>query len=328
MILICYGTRPEWLKVKPLINELKKNNLKFKTLFTGQHANIVTNKADYTCSIDDTLCSNRLNSIVASTLIVADKVFKNITYVLIQGDTTSALGLALNAFNRGIKVIHLEAGLRTYDSKNPFPEEINRQIISRFTDIHFCPTKANKNNLINELCGGKKFVVGNTSLDNIKDVNTSYTDTVLITLHRRENHTIIKEWFNEISKIALKHKDIKFILPIHPNPNVQKHKHLLKGVEVIDPLEHSKLIEILANCKTAITDSGGIQEEASYFNKKIIVCRKVTERQESTNIHSYICNSPVKLSKLFDKIINNYKINKICPYGNGRASQKIVKILK
>jgi len=328
MILICYGTRPEWLKVKPLINELKKNNFKFKTLFTGQHANIVTNKADYTCSIDDTLCSNRLNSIVASTLIVPDNVFKNITYVLVQGDTTSALGLALNAFNRGIKVIHLEAGLRTYDSKNPFPEEINRQIISRFTDIHFCPTKANKNNLINELCGGKKFIVGNTSLDNIKDVNTSYTNTVLITLHRRENHTIIKEWFNEISKIALKHKDIKFILPIHPNPNVQKHKHLLKAVEVIEPLEHSKLIEILANCKTAITDSGGIQEEASYFNKKIIVCRKVTERQESTNIHSYICNSPAKLSKLFDKIINNYKINKICPYGDGRASQKIVKILK
>jgi len=328
MILICYGTRPEWLKVKPLINEFKKNNIKFKILFTGQHASIAPSKADYTCSINDTLCSNRLNSILASTLIVPDNVFKNITYVLVQGDTTSALGLALNAFNHGIKVIHLEAGLRTYDNKNPFPEEINRQIISRFADIHFCPTKANKNNLINELCGGKKFVVGNTSLDNIKDIITSYTDTVLITLHRRENHAIIKEWFNEISKIALKYKDIKFILPIHPNPNVQKYKYLLKGVEVIDPLEHSKLIKILANCKTAITDSGGIQEEASYFNKKIIVCRKVTERQESTNIHSYICSTPNKLNSLFKKIIKDYKINKPCPYGEGNAAQKIVKILK
>jgi UDP-N-acetylglucosamine 2-epimerase (non-hydrolysing) len=328
MILICYGTRPEWLKIKPLICEFNKCGIKYKTLFTGQHVDIVTSRADFTCSVNNDSCKNRLNAVMVSTLSIPDNIFEDVTHVLVQGDTTSALGLALNAFNRGIKIIHLEAGLRTYDQKNPYPEEANRQIISRITDLHFCPTKDNKANLVNELCTGKIYVVGNTSLDNIKNIKTDYKDTVLVTLHRRENHNIIKDWFMEISKLALKYKKIKFILPIHPNPNVMKHKHLLEGVEVVPPLPHCDLLDILANCKTAITDSGGIQEEASFFNKKIIVCRKVTERVESINTHSFICPTPSKLNSIFRRIINNYKTKKSCPYGDGRTSQRISSILK
>jgi UDP-N-acetylglucosamine 2-epimerase (non-hydrolysing) len=327
MILICYGTRPEWLKIKPLICEFNKCSIKYKTLFTGQHDDIANREADFIESINEKVSDNRLNSILASTISFSEKNFKDVTHVLVQGDTTSALGLALNAFNRKINVIHLEAGLRTYSKSDPYPEEINRQIISRIASIHFCPTKANKSNLLAERCFGKIFVVGNTSLDNIKNVPCCYTDTVLVTLHRRENHAIIQKWFTEIEKLALKYNNIEFILPLHPNPNIKKYRHLLKNINVIEPLEHGELIKLLAKCVTVITDSGGIQEEASFLNKKIIVCRKLTERQESLNVHSFICKTPKDLNRLFSKIIKNPKIDERSPYGNGETSKKIVNII-
>ena len=228
MILICYGTRPEWIKVKPIIDEMRKDVLPFKTLFTGQHTNIVDNLADFNLKIND-IGDNRLNNIVSEILNSESDIFNNITHILIQGDTTSVLSLALNAYHRKIKIIHLEAGLRTYNFDNPFPEEMNRQLVSRISDIHLCPTELNKKNLISEKCGGQIYVVGNTVLDNIKNINTTYGNTVLVTLHRRENHDNIKNWFQEISNIAKRYTDLKFILPIHPNPNVKKYQHILSN---------------------------------------------------------------------------------------------------
>ena len=325
-ILICYGTRPEWLKIKPLLEQLKINKIKFKTLFTGQHVDMVENTADYAYAICDNV-TNRLNAIISSTVVMPDYIFTDVTSVLVQGDTSTALGISINAFNRNIRLIHLEAGLRTYDKQNPYPEEINRQLIGRIADIHFCPTKLNKVNLKNEHCKGKIFVVGNTSIDNIVNVKTSYNNNILVTIHRRENHSIIESWFREISKLALRYTDLNFILPIHPNPEVQKYKHLLKGVNVIAPLCHSDLIKTLSTCKLVITDSGGIQEEACFLKKKVIVCRKVTERTESLNTHSFMCRTPSQLCKIFKNNLKNYIPNGICPYGTGNTAKSIVKIL-
>lgn len=326
-LLIGYGTRPEFIKIKPLLNKLK-NIIDYKTVFTGQHLDIIDNdlKPDYILNILNG--ENRLDNVLSSSL--NQDIFDGITHTLVQGDTTSALSLSLASFHRKIKVIHLEAGLRTYDYENPYPEEMNRQLISRISDINLCPTRLNSDNLKNEKVKGDIYVVGNTVLDNLVNLRNDceYTDKVLITLHRRENHDIIKEWFSEINILAEKFPNLEFILPIHPNPNVQKFKNILQNVKVIKPLNHLDLLNILIKCKLIISDSGGLQEEASFFNKKIIVCRKITERPESINIHSFMCKEPKNLDEMFNYLIYNYKVDAFCPYGNGNSSEEIVKILK
>ena len=203
-------------------------------------------------------------------------------------------------------------------------------MISRISDVNLCPTKLSKENLINEKVNGTTYVVGNTVLDNLvsyKD-KCEYTNKVLITMHRRENHHMMEEWFIKINELAKQYLDLEFILPIHPNPNVQKHKHILTNVNVINPLEHTDLLEILIKCKLIISDSGGLQEEGSFFNKKVIVCRTVTERPEAIETgHLYICRHPNQLKDLFGELINNYYNNNICPYGDGYSSKKIKNIL-
>ena len=143
-----------------------------------------------------------------------------------------------------------------------------------------------------EKCGGKIYVVGNTVLDNLVGIDTSYGNEVLVTMHRRENHNIMDKWFSELNCIAGKHKELKFTIPLHPNPNVTKHKNLLSNFNVVDPLPYNEMVNKIAKCKMLISDSGGIQEESSFLNKRVIVCRKHTERQESVGKHSNMCPSP------------------------------------
>jgi len=326
-ILFCLGTRPEWLKIKPLINLMDKSE--YDLFFTGQHEDLLNNvEFDYKVSVTNK--NNRLDDIMISCM--SNFPNQNYDYVLVQGDTGSALGCALAAYNRKIKLIHLEAGLRTYDLENPYPEEAYRQIISRISDINLCPTNLSFENLISEKVTGKIFVVGNTVLDNIVDLKdkTNYGNDVLITLHRRENHDIMNKWFESLNLISEKYKDLNFILPIHPNPNVQKHKHILnKNIKVVDPLNHNNLLNILIDCKFVITDSGGIQEEATFLNKKSIVCRKTTERPEGINTgHIILCENPSDLISYVDNIVKDYNINTECPYGDGRSSEKILKIIR
>lgn len=328
MILLTYGTRPEYIKIKPLIDKLKLNNINYKILFTGQHKDIVSKESDYVLNFKE-YSENRLNNILMNCLSIPDEWFNDIEYVLVQGDTTSVLGISLSSFHRKIKVIHLESGLRTYDFDNPYPEELNRQIVSRISDINFCPTEQNYDNLLNEQVIGKSYVVGNTVLDNLLEYRErcEYTNKILITLHRRENHDLIHEWFSVINELSKEYPQYEFILPIHPNPNVSKHKHILTNVKVIDPLSHEDLIEVLIKCSLVITDSGGLQEECSFFNKKCLVCRNTTERQESLDKSSFLINSPENLKSEFDHHLKNKEINYICPYGEGNSSDKIVKII-
>jgi UDP-N-acetylglucosamine 2-epimerase len=328
MILVAYGTRPEWIKIKPLIYEFKKNNIPYKTIFTGQHKDLVTNEADYNLNMVE-ISENRLDNIINNCTNLPDSLFIGITHVLVQGDTSSALGLALTAFNRKIKVIHLEAGLRTYNYDNPYPEEINRQLIGRISDINLCPTEYNLKNLINEKVMGESYVVGNTGLDNLLEYkeNTTYDNIVLITLHRRENHDKIDKWFTEIDRLAWEHQNIKFILPIHPNPNVTKHKHILSNVKIIEPLTHKELLDLLVKCKLVITDSGGLQEECSFLNKKCLVCRQTTERPESIGVTTFMVEDIDKLNNMFNEHIYNYEVNTSSPFGDGFASKKIIEVL-
>jgi UDP-N-acetylglucosamine 2-epimerase len=325
-LLICLGTRPEWLKIKPLLNVLNKEE--YDLFFTGQHQDLLKDvKFDYNVEVKNS--KNRLDDIISSCMLNFPD--KNYNYVMVQGDTGSALGCALAAFNRKIKVVHLEAGLRTYDLENPYPEESYRQIISRISSINLCPTELSFENLKNEKVSGLSFVVGNTVLDNIveKKETSFYGNKVLVTLHRRENHEIMDLWFESLNKVSKKYNELEFILPIHPNPNVIKHKKLLnKNIKVVNPLEHNELINILVECKFVISDSGGIQEEATFFNKKTIVCRKTTERPEGINTgHLYLCATPHLLDEYVYKINEDYYINNICPYGDGHSSKKIVNIL-
>ena len=321
-ILICFGTRPEYIKVKSLIDNLPN----IKTCFTGQHQDLLKNiNVDYKLKINNDN-DNRLNNIMCN-IMKYNEIFNDIDYVMVQGDTTSACAIALSAFNNKKKIIHLEAGLRSGDLKNPYPEEMNRQLISRLSDIHLCPTKLNKENLEKENVNGKIYVVGNTGLDNINKENCYYGHYVVITLHRRDNLDIINKWFQEIEKIANKYNNIEFIFPLHLNPNIQKYKNIFKKVKVVQPMKYDDLIEYLKKCKFVISDSGGLQEECSYLNKKIIVCRKTTERHESLGIHSFICNNPNKLYDIVDEIMYNYEINAVCPYGDGESWKKIITII-
>ena len=322
-ILICFDTKPEWLKVKPLLKTLDNCEL----LFTGQHVDLLKDiSTDYKIKINKN--KNRLDQLISDCLLqFPDGDFDSI---LVQGDTASAFACALAAFHRKKKIYYLEAGLRSYDLEHPYPEEGYRQMISRISDVNLCPTTLSKDNLINELASGDSYVVGNTVLDNLLPYKEKceYGNKVLVTLHRRENHERMNEWFKSVDDLAKRNSELEFILPIHPSPNVQRHKHLLNYVNVIDPLPHSMLLDILVRSKLVISDSGGLQEEASFFNKKVIVCRKKTERPEGKRSgHLIICESPQELCRIFDDLKDNYKIEEECPYGDGRSSVKVKKIL-
>jgi len=323
MILICFGTRPEWLKVKPLIEILDSSQ--YKLLFTGQHPDLLKNiEVDYKIKIPN-WSANRLDSIISSCMLQFPNDY-TIDSVLVQGDTGSSFGCALSAFNRELKIYYLEAGLRSGNMKHPYPEEGYRQMISRIADVNFTPTELSAENLRSEKVHGDIKVVGNSVLDNLtKYGKPTYEDKVLITLHRRENHHWIEQWFEEINNIAKEYPHIEFVLPIHPNPNVIKYKNLLTNVNVVEPMEHDDFIKVLKSASLIITDSGGLQEEGSFFNKKVIVCRKTTERPEGIDTgHLHLCDRPNELKDLFDILIKNPYIEIECPYGDGITSKRVV----
>ena len=324
-ILICFGTRPEWLKIKPLISILDRDS--YELLFTGQHPDLLKDvEVDYKITINPS--NNRLDAIISDCMMqFPNKPFRG---VLVQGDTGSAFGCALAAFNRQIKIYYLESGLRSYNLEHPYPEEGYRQMISRIANVNFSPTTLSRYNLEQENIKGEVFVTGNTVLDNLLSYKEKceYSNKILITLHRRENHHWMHEWFQELNNLAKDYPHLEFILPIHPNPNIQKHKGLLTHVNVIEPLSHTELLEVLVKCRLVISDSGGLQEEGTFFNKKVIVCRKTTERPEGIETgHLHLCDSPSQLKELFGKLNTDYYINTNCPYGDGNSSEKILKLL-
>ena len=344
MILIAFGTRPEIIKLFPVINALKDQGLHFRIVFTGQQMDLYEDvkelvpEPDFTFA--DAFSGEQKHSTLGESFVkictAAEKLFRenHFDIVVVQGDTTTAYALAQMAFYNGIKVAHVEAGLRTFDFANPYPEELNRVLISRLAFIHFAPTRQAFLNLQQEGVVNVH-LVGNTIVDAVNFFKAKMTDPatssrkVLVTLHRRENHLHMEMLFDELQSLALGNPDLEIILPIHPNPNIQKHRKRLSApnIRVINPVGYPEMLRLIGESYFLITDSGGIQEEGTCFNKKILVVREKTERPETIEMG---------LGRLVGKdILKSINWAKIppsplleSPYGDGHAAEKIVDHLK
>jgi UDP-N-acetylglucosamine 2-epimerase (non-hydrolysing) len=329
MILITFGTRQEWIKIKPILETIN-GKIPFKVLCIGQHGPLIDSSIkQYQVSyLKLNNSSNRLDSIVTSILSEFDKYSNGITHVMVQGDTTYAFGLALAAFNRKIKIVHLEAGARSWNKDNPYPEEFNRISVAAMTDIHLCTTRQNKDNLRYTMShNSKAYVVGNTMLDNLINEKPSISNTILVVMNNKENLPILDQWFNSINNLAINNPLFEFVFPMNLNPEIQKHKHILKNVKVMNPLTYEQQKNYLSTCGLLITDNINLQEEVAFLKKKSILCGTINEWVEGEYIFAYICQIPDMLQDVFNSIKIEL-VNSHCPYGDGKASKKIFEILE
>lgn len=338
MILISYGTRPEWIKLSPIISELKNRKIPHLVCFIKQHENLNFGYYDISIDIDDYFTTCRLNNIFASVLKNIS-VFKNVNKVMVHGDTASAFSMAISAFHNSLELIHVEAGLRTYDVYSPYPEEFYRSSIDKISNINFCPTEGNIANLIREGVNGKKYLVGSTVIDSLLKIDTDIFKFItsknkdknikncLITLHRRENRIFFQDWINNINFLAEKYKYINFIFIKHPSYEIKKYNPNNK-LKIIDPVNYLEMIKLLKNVDVVISDSGGLQEETCFLKIPIIICRKSTERPEVLKLNGFLCEHPYLLDETFNTVLNKkIDFDYECPFGNGHSSEKIIDIL-
>jgi len=343
MFLICFGTRPELIKCIPLIRKFKENNIQFKTLFSGQHENLIKDFYKYIDEPDFTFTNimehgQTLNQLSSKILLQSNKLFLENTFsnVIVQGDTTTAYSLALSAFHFQIPVIHLEAGLRTNDKYSPFPEEINRRLISQIASIHLCPTTLSLENLQKEEITNGVHLVGNTVVDiykyifentlpsnNIRNIIDNNKEYIVVTLHRRENRgDKIHSMWKQLNILSNKYK---FIYITHPS--LPDSKKILNNSNIIllDPQDYESMVHLISNSKGIITDSGGLQEEAVCANKRVLVCRDTTERPETINcglgklIDTQITENICFFDEEFIDVVEN-------PYGNDVCEKIITKL--
>ena len=366
-ILLIFGTRPEAIKMAPLIKEFQKYSNKFVTnvCVTGQHREMLDQVLDFfniTPNYDLDLMKPGQNlhlltsNIIESLKLVLDDFSPD--YVFVHGDTTTTMASSIASFYSGAKVCHVEAGLRTNNKLSPFPEEMNRQVTGRISHYHFAPTTKSKNNLLNENISKDSIIVtGNTVIDSlsksIKKVNDSPSkliqnlskqignrEVVLVTGHRRENHGLgFERICNALKKIANDDLNRLIIYPVHLNPKVQQPVNRilskLKNVILIDPLAYQDFIWLMNRSKIIITDSGGVQEEAPSLGKPVLVMRDTTERPEAVEAGTVLLvgtNENLIVSKALDLLNNKDKFDKMSklhnPYGDGLASKRIVDFIK
>lgn len=357
-IMVCFGTRPEAIKMCPLVNELKTRGLKVTVCVTGQHRQMLDQvltafnvKPDYDLSImkeRQTLFDITI-SILEKIQAVLEKERPDV--VLVHGDTTTTFASALACYYLQIPVGHVEAGLRTYNVWSPYPEEFNRQAVSIVSKYNFAPTELSKKNLINE---GKDpstiYVTGNTAIDALKTtVRTDYSHPqldwatgsrlVMITAHRRENlGEPMYNMFRAIRKIIDEFEDVKAIYPIHMNPVVRETANEVLGdcerIRIIEPLEVVDFHNFLANSYLILTDSGGIQEEAPSLGKPVLVMRDTTERPEgiAAGTLKLVGTDEQTIFDSFKELLQNkdeYRKMSTAsnPYGDGFACKRIADIL-
>ncbi len=367
-ILLVIGTRPELIKVAPVVIKLKDNkNYNFKVVNTGQHKELLNKywkafnfEPDYNLDIitkGQDLSNLTIKAIGRFNDLINQLIEKNEkpSVILAQGDTTTVMATSMVAFYHGIKFFHLEAGLRSFDLQQPFPEEFNRKVASIVATHHLAPTETAKKNLLNEKIDSEKIsIVGNTVIDALNIIQNSgdfknlvfeddsinlkikkYNQVVLITCHRRENQNQnLQNLIYAINKLATENQHLLFIWPVHANPNIKNYvlnSNLanLENVILSEALEYMEILKIMQNCKIILTDSGGIQEEAPSFKVPVLVLREKTERPEAVELG---------FSKLvgcdIDLIIDNfYNFNPDfsnmtqSPYGDGKSAEKIVSLI-
>ena len=363
-ILFVFGTRPEVIKLAPVILELKKYPDKYNVIVcnTEQQKELSNQTLAYfglkaDLNLDCMKPNQSLLEVQTRILTALDKVFteNTIDATIVQGDTMTVLCGALASFYKKIPVYHVEAGLRSYDIYEPFPEEVMRQMTSRVAQINFAPTEKNRQALLKEnIADDKIYVVGNTVIDALFCLSDdtlnnakSYFENfgikvddklVLITAHRRENHgERIDRILDAIEYLVNKYKEHTFIIPVHPNPNVKDkiHSRLEKynNVKLLKPLDYPNLVYLMKNAKLILTDSGGIQEEAPSFGCPTLVMRYETERQEGID-----AGVSVLVGADYDKIISysedilsksreQTRLKAQNPYGDGKKKKKIEEII-
>ncbi|MBN2165712.1 MAG: UDP-N-acetylglucosamine 2-epimerase (non-hydrolyzing) [Marinilabiliaceae bacterium] len=367
-ILIVFGTRPEAIKMAPVVKAFKSdtNNFNTKVCVTAQHREMLDQvlgffdiKPDYDLNLMKP--NQNLYNLTGEILVGLKPILESFgpDYVLVHGDTTTSIAAALAAFYSGSKVAHVEAGLRTYNKLAPFPEEINRQLTGRIADIHFAPTKQSKENLLKEnVLEDNIIVTGNTVIDallesvgivkelkdnqriiDLKVLLNGNDEMILVTGHRREN---FGDGFLNIcaalKEIAQVFKG-NIVYPVHLNPNVQKPVYeILKGIEnvkLIEPLPYEAFVWLMNRSKLIITDSGGVQEEAPSLGKPVLVMRETTERPEAVDAGTVILVGTDKnkiVSETLDLLSNKDRYQKMSslhnPYGDGKAAQRIVDHIK
>lgn len=330
-IMVGYGTRPEVIKLAPVIRELQKHNVTVHTVFTGQHEDLIKDVYELVPPPDYALfCGGRsLTEMLNGIMKLAVKTYD---CMIVQGDTVSAFALALSAFYQKTPVAHVEAGLRTWSLNSPWPEEGHRQMVDAISDYLYCPSMLAARNV--DHGNVKPVIVGQTALDMIRITQgdqrqVGHDNTVLVTVHRREAFgKPIEQIFKTINNIAMFHEELEFIWPMHPNPEVQKHKHLLKAKNIREkgPLPYREMVMEMDRCKFAMTDSGGLQEELPYLGKRVVVLRPNTERYEamidgSCEIAGY---TDAGIWSAFNEVNAHPVFDGECPYGDGHAAEHIV----
>ncbi len=372
-ILFVFGTRPEAIKMAPILSLISKENQSFKTKIcvTAQHREMldqILNLFEITPDFDLNVMKEKqgLIDLSANLLSTMKGIFESVSPdgVIVQGDTTTALIAAQVAYLSKIPIGHVEAGLRTYDLQAPFPEEFNRQVISKIANWHFAPTLTSKNNLLSEgVPEDKIFITGNTVIDALLRVKTKiYQDQnlknklskgfealckenilnkkyILITGHRRENFGKgFQEICHAVVRLSKEFKDLNFIYPLHLNPQVRNPVNKLlasiDNVYLIPPQDYDSFIFLLDGCLAVLTDSGGIQEEAPSLGKPVLVMRDKTERPEAVTAGTVklVGADEQRIYQGVKELLNNSKLyNEMSeahnPYGDGTASKKILKIL-
>jgi len=362
-VLTVFGTRPEAIKMAPVIAELEKHPglIKNKNCLTGQHKDMVAPLIDlFDIRVDYDLHLMRENQtlehITVNVLQEVGRILReeNFDLLLVQGDTTTSMAAALAAFYAGVKIGHIEAGLRTFDKHHPYPEESNRKIIDAVADVFFAHSDKAKQHLLNEgIAESAIAVTGNTVIDALMDVaNRPYSfvgtpleslpfeskKIVLVTAHRRESFGgPFESICLGLRELALKYRDeIVLVYPVHRNPNVREVVNkLLAGVDnvlLIDPLDYMPLVHLMKRCYMVLTDSGGLQEEAPSLGKPVLVLRRVTERQEGVEagtLRIVGMDAAVIVAEasrlLDDQSAYQAMATKNNPYGNGTAAIQIVR---
>lgn len=360
-VIVFIGTRPEAIKMLPLLKRLKQSPLfQVKLASSGQHRELLEQTLKpFHISIDWDLEVMRPNqSLEAVSVRCLESIPKILSdfapdLVLVQGDTTTAFMAGLSSFLKKIPVAHIEAGLRTGNRYSPFPEEMNRVILSSLSELHFCPTQQSQENLSREgIPKSATFVTGNTSIDALKeewDLNQEFPHleqrirslkTVLVTAHRRENFgSKMEGLFHCIRTLADLNSEFQFIYPVHPNPEVKKSAwNILREherIQLIDPVSYPELIFLMRNSSCVLTDSGGIQEEAPTLGIHTLVLRDNTERPEAqqTGFSHLVGTDPQSLFDTFMSLKNNGAFEEKArwrngPFGDGKAAHRIVETLE
>ena len=361
-VLTIFGTRPEAIKMAPLVKEIENNSDIFESIVcvTAQHRQILDQvldlfkiKPDF--DLDIMKENQNLWSLTSSVLLKTKEVIEKVKpdVVLVHGDTTTSMAAALSAFYAKVPVGHVEAGLRTFDKYYPFPEEINRVFTDSVCTYHFAPTDMSCQNLIkSQIPQEHIYKTGNTvidallytvknSIEDIKGLNLNPNlKTILMTSHRRENFgTPIRNICSAVLEIVSKHNDIEIVYPVHPNPNVKQPVYeLLNGkdrIHLIEPLEYAQFCTLMKQSHIILTDSGGVQEEAPSLGKPVLVLRDTTERPEAVEYGTVklVGTDKFKIVSAVELLLNNkqeyIKMSEaINPYGDGLASKRIVDVLK